>query len=126
MGVHKNTYARWEREERELGASDLARLIAMGWNPNWVLTGDGPERMGGNESAQQRHSQAVRLDVGRLKSAVKLLEVALELSGKVMGPADKADLVADLYTWLDDHGDALTPDNLVDFNSRLSARLRQG
>lgn len=45
LNVHKNTYARWERGEREIGANDLARLSAMGWNPLWLLTGDGPERL---------------------------------------------------------------------------------
>lgn len=45
FGVHKNTYARWERGDAEMPASALAVLVAEGWNANWVLTGDGPERL---------------------------------------------------------------------------------
>lgn len=45
LRVHKNTYARWERGERDPGATDLIPLIEHGWNPLWLLTGDGPERL---------------------------------------------------------------------------------
>ena len=45
MGVYKNTYSRWERGEREPSASDLVHLVAEGWNINWLLTGEGPERL---------------------------------------------------------------------------------
>lgn len=45
MGVYKNTYARYERGEREPSASELVCLCKEGWNVNWLLTGEGPERL---------------------------------------------------------------------------------
>lgn len=44
LGVHVNTYARWERGESECGASALARLYQLGINPTWVVTGRGPKK----------------------------------------------------------------------------------
>lgn len=41
LGVHKNTYARWERGEREIGADGLRKLLDEGHNPVWLLTGQG-------------------------------------------------------------------------------------
>jgi transcriptional regulator with XRE-family HTH domain len=45
LGVHRNTYARWERSEADISAAGLAALAAEGWSTNWVLTGLGRERI---------------------------------------------------------------------------------
>lgn len=45
LGVHKNTYARWERGEREISADALVKLSQEGWSPAWILTGEGPARL---------------------------------------------------------------------------------
>lgn len=45
IGIHKNTVGTYERGEREIGAEVLARLAELGWNPLWLLTGHGPERI---------------------------------------------------------------------------------
>ena len=45
LGVHKNTYARWERGEREIGADGLIGLLHQGVNANWLLTGEGPKEV---------------------------------------------------------------------------------
>lgn len=54
IGVHKNTLGHYERGTREVGADALRSLVYLGWNANWVLTGEGPERL---EPAFQSHSQ---------------------------------------------------------------------
>lgn len=54
VGIHKNTLGTYERGEREIGALSLAAYVGKGWNANWVLTGEGPERL---EPAFQSHSQ---------------------------------------------------------------------
>lgn len=97
LGVHKNTYGRWERGEREMGAAALAGLHSIGWNLNWVLTGEGPERLealqdsgfSGNAASQAAASQPVRL--ADITLAVQLAEEALE--GKRLGPEDYGQLV---------------------------------
>ncbi len=43
IGVHKNTWARWERGERALDIEALLALRAMGINTDWVLSGEGPQ-----------------------------------------------------------------------------------
>lgn len=45
LGVHLNTYSRWERGERAPDAYALMVLATQGWNLNWLLTGEGPERL---------------------------------------------------------------------------------
>lgn len=47
IGIHKNTVGTYERGEREIGALALARIAEMGWNANWLLTGEGQERPSG-------------------------------------------------------------------------------
>lgn len=54
VGLHKNTLGTYERGEREIGALSLAAYVAKGWNANWMLTGEGPERL---EAALQSQSQ---------------------------------------------------------------------
>lgn len=44
VGIHKNTIGTYERGEREIGAKAMGALVREGWNANWILTGDGPER----------------------------------------------------------------------------------
>lgn len=123
VGVHKNTIGTYERGEREIGALALAGYVAQGWSSNWILTGEGPERL---DSQTAQASQSLRLDRGRLRSASRLLEMALDMADREITADRRVAVLADLYEWLADHGDALTPDNLVDFNAYLSARIKTG
>lgn len=45
IGVHKNTLGHYERGTREVGADALRSLVYQGWNANWILTGEGAERL---------------------------------------------------------------------------------
>ncbi|MDC8804257.1 helix-turn-helix transcriptional regulator [Halomonas pacifica] len=45
VGVHKNTLGGYERGERSPDAEILRALVGLGYNANWVLTGEGPERL---------------------------------------------------------------------------------
>lgn len=78
LGVHKNTYARWERDEREPGASELRALVALGWNANWILTGEGPERLEGLQVAEDGGAYGSQEMSGQhLMVATELAEEAL-------------------------------------------------
>ena len=44
MNVHRNSLGRYEAGDAEVGADLLAALFAHGYNPNWVLTGEGEPR----------------------------------------------------------------------------------
>jgi len=93
LGVHKNTYARWERGQREIGAEALAALAAEGWNINWLLTGAGPERLDSLRQASGHDSQGLRQP--DLIMAVQLAQEALD--GDTLAPPDYAQLVALIY-----------------------------
>lgn len=45
LGVHKNTLGGYERGERHPDSELLSALISLGYNANWVLTGQGPMMM---------------------------------------------------------------------------------
>lgn len=45
LGVALRTYANYERDERQPDAAVLAKLVELGWNANWIMTGEGPERL---------------------------------------------------------------------------------
>lgn len=97
VGVHKNTLGSYERGEREISALALARLVELGWNSNWVLTGKGPEQMTSVQSeepvAQGDPSQPLRPEA--LRVAIQLAEEALD--GGQLEPEDYAELVTLIY-----------------------------
>ncbi|MCC5074336.1 helix-turn-helix domain-containing protein [Xanthomonas campestris] len=98
VGIHKNTLGTYERGERELGASALMGYARLGWNINWVLMGDGPDRLetlqdngfAADETADTPLSQSPRFE--SLTLAIQLAEEALD-GGKLV-PADYAQLVS--------------------------------
>ncbi|WP_295936942.1 hypothetical protein [uncultured Xanthomonas sp.] len=84
VGIHKNTLGTYERGEREPGALALSGYAALGWNINWVLTGEGEERI----EALQEKGFAVREPAARYQSQTvsdENLTIALELADKVLG-----------------------------------------
>lgn len=98
VGIHKNTLGTYERGEREPGALALSGYAGLGWNINWVLTGDGPQRVealekqgiASDETADKTPSQPPRLE--SLTLAIQLAEEALD--GGRLEPADYAQLVS--------------------------------
>lgn len=134
MGVAQRTYASYERNERTPDADALLPLVEEGWNANWLLTGEGPERLealpdgafGAAEARAEWPSHPQRPDPARLRSAFRLLELGLNLADREISADRRAEVLIDLYGWLADHGDTLTPDNLVDFNRYMSAKLKTG
>lgn len=90
LGVHVNTYARWERGEAEIGASALARLHQLGVNPTWVVTGKGGKQLVEASSPGLRREE--------LSMAIQLAAEALE--GKSLPPEKHAELVSLVYEGL--------------------------
>jgi len=42
MGIHKNTLVNYENNDRKPDSDFYLKLMDLGYNPNWVLTGEGP------------------------------------------------------------------------------------
>lgn len=92
LGIHKNTLGNYERGDREIGATALLALVRLGWNANWVLTGDGECRLDADGSVQAGTSG---LDRRRLGIAMHAVESALR--DRVATPVRKAELVSAVY-----------------------------
>lgn len=92
LGVHVNTYARWERGEAEIGASALARLFQLGISPTWVVTGKGTKLLRDEAPA----SPELRRE--ELTMAIQLAAEAL--GGKTLPPDKYAELVSLIYEGL--------------------------
>lgn len=67
IGTHRNTLGNYERGTREVSASVLAALYELGWNPSWILTGDGPP-IWADGATEVRNSYQTQL-VGRASAA---------------------------------------------------------
>lgn len=97
LGVPVRTYQNYEHDKREPDLRTLAGLHALGWNLNWVLTGEGQERLealqdsgfSANSTPQASASQPLRR--ADITLAVQLAEEAL--AGKRLGPEDYGQLV---------------------------------
>jgi len=63
LGVHKNSLGNYERENRTPDAGFLAKLIANGYDCNWLLTGVGkPELQNLNQGEQTAEGQSNSFD----------------------------------------------------------------
>ncbi|WP_345778742.1 helix-turn-helix transcriptional regulator [Xanthomonas nasturtii] len=98
MGIAKRTYASYERNERVPDALMLKPLLDEGWNANWLISGNGSERLEAlndrgfatDETADTPLSQPPRFE--SLTLAIQLAEEALD--GGRLEPADYAQLVS--------------------------------
>lgn len=96
LGVSVSTYGRFERGDREIGAKPLALLGSMGWNLNWVVRGNGAERL---EAAFQSQSQD--LSPTDLSMAIQLANEKIAASGLAPTPEQYGQFVLLLYKVLE-------------------------
>lgn len=68
LGIHVNTYSRWERGERSPDPYSLTVLATEGWNINWLLTGEGPQRL---DALKQGVSPAPAMQPEMMQRAVE-------------------------------------------------------
>lgn len=71
----------------------LAIADAVGVRPEWLATGDGPMR-NGEETTENNH---IGCDTESLVLAIETVEEGLAVTGRVMRPARKAELVMAVY-----------------------------
>lgn len=96
-GIHKNTLGTYERAEREIGALPLIRLVRLGWNANWLLTGEGPEtRAAAGVDTDSRTAGSVVAGVSHTMN-LDVLRMAIGLADQLLGrttPPDYAEIVS--------------------------------
>jgi transcriptional regulator with XRE-family HTH domain len=98
LGVPLRTYQNYEQGKREPDLRTLLSLYLLGWNLNWLLSGDGPERLSIPETASQSGSQSLRHPN---------LKIALQLVAEALGPMratpdQHAELVILVFELLED------------------------
>lgn len=103
LGVAQRTYASYERNERLPDAEALEALVRHeGVDANWLLTGQGPERTGGDGRVAEAHSPYVTasqdLSADHLTIALELADEALR--GLWLPRRGYAELVALVYAAL--------------------------
>ncbi|HEY0503590.1 MAG TPA: hypothetical protein VGD42_08850 [Lysobacter sp.] len=103
LGVAARTYANYERDERVLDAVALTRIVEEGWNANWVLTGEGPERLNDAAAPAGLASHPLRVDL--LTLAVELIDSELERAKKVLAPDKRAAAYGLIYGELLEEGE---------------------
>jgi hypothetical protein len=89
MGIAPRTYAYYEKGIREPNALALSPLVREGWNLNWLLTGEGPERL--NDPRALVPSQD--LSARELTIALELAEEKLRNEGLWLPKSDFSELV---------------------------------
>lgn len=100
LEIALSSYQHYERDERLPDAALLARLAAEGWNTNWLLTGEGPERLEALSGAGFSGSQAVRVDGETLRDSVEAVDAALAAMHIEASGAERAALYSAMYEYL--------------------------
>lgn len=102
MGIAHRTYASYERNERVPDAEALIPLLAEGWNANWLLTGEGPERLEALQVAESHAGYGSHvLKPEGLTVAIQLVAEALDAQDRELPPAKYAKVVSLAYELLD-------------------------
>lgn len=94
------TYQNYERGEREPDLRTLLALLERGWNLNWLLSGDGAERLDA-EPATSAASPSQTVSEETLTIALQLASETLEGRGRTLPPEKRAQLVAAIYDMLE-------------------------
>ncbi|MBN8239282.1 helix-turn-helix transcriptional regulator [Marinobacter hydrocarbonoclasticus] len=60
LGIHKNSLGHYERGNRVPDAAVLLKLVEMGFNANWVLTGEGSKSSKNSEHGLSQDAEKLR------------------------------------------------------------------
>lgn len=102
LTIAVSSYQHYERDERSPDADFLARLVGEGWNANWLLTGEGPERLEQLQAVTDVAGGSQPLKPETLRIALQLATEALEDRGMTMSPSKRAEFVVMLYELLEE------------------------
>lgn len=100
LEVAVSSYQHYERDERSPDVAFLGRLIAEGWSANWLISGQGPERLdqvGEGATAVAGGSQALSQET--LKIA---LQMAVDLDVLLLPPPKQARMIELIYGLLEE------------------------
>lgn len=97
LGASHKSYTRWERGVREPSVEGLQALVMQGWNVNWLLTGEGPNRLEALPDKGFQASEGVRKPSSQsvvsphLKMALSMVEDELAQKQAYLPPGRRVD-----------------------------------
>lgn len=94
IGVHKNTLGNYERDDRSPDAEFLGKLHRLGFNINWIVSGEGQIRL-------PLVVDDACLDAEKSELYLELVDGINQLLDKVALTATTSNLTADEHRWLE-------------------------
>ena len=98
LGVSQGQMQNWEKGQRPNAVSCLAIHKKLGFEFEWLITGEGPSRR--DEVGDAQTPPTPYIDVDLLQKAIEPIEAFLRTKKQVLSPADKAKLFAQSYALL--------------------------
>lgn len=128
LARHLNTSSQrvknWEaRGISQQGANEVQ--TALGINATYILEGTG-EPLIALTANPPKASQSGRQDFVRIGHAVEVLRRYLAIVGKDPKWVSNPDLIEVAFMVVNEAGEAVTPNNVIDFTERLGRKLRDG
>lgn len=98
IGVPLKTFQTYEQGKREPDMRTLTGIYGQGWNLNWLLMGEGPERLEAIGVHGSVQSQDLSLET--LKLAVQTVEEARQIVSLSLSPEKAGEVVSLVYQLL--------------------------
>ncbi len=98
LGVSQGQMQNWEKGQRPNAVACLAINKKLGFEFEWLVTGQGPARKDGAEAFQKPPTP--HIDAALLRQVIEMLEEHLQAVKGKMSPAAKATVVSQLYEML--------------------------
>ena len=98
LGVSQGQMQNWEKGQRPNALACLTIHKKLGFEFEWLITGQGPARKDGVEATQKPPTP--HIDAALLRQVIEMLEEHLQAVKAKMSPAAKATVVSQLYEML--------------------------
>lgn len=102
----------YEKGPSEPGSGALTGLATGGVNIHWLLTGEGEMLLADMQTAQYQDNQSaasLTLDREKIVLAIETVEEGLQITGRVMKPNKKAELIMAVYDLLSEQSEQQPP-----------------
>lgn len=102
----------YEKGPSEPGSGALRGLAEGGINTNWLLTGEGKMLLADMQTPLHKDAQAaepLELDRENIVLAIETVEEGLQITGRVMKPNKKAELIMAVYDLLSEQSEQQPP-----------------
>lgn len=110
--VSYGVYQKYEYGSSIPGGDAIKAFAGHGFNANWLLTGEGEMLLVDMQTPQHQDAQAtvpLALDRENIVLAIETVEEGLQITGRVMKPNKKAELIMAVYDLLSEQSEQQPP-----------------